>query len=478
MAPRASLNNNGLKAKKTNGTKSSFLSRFLKGEKPKENEDSQTQQQQQQKKKKIIFWKESGQPKQMSDELSGTSRTHEEQTMDSNQRYPKEKRKINGSSQDNHIQAESEKSDGGDDLLYANSNEKRLERKRRQEQRKHMQKKARKDRQEATKQKRMEIKEMNEGRDNSKDHLGKKRTKQTASSEVKSDDTKRSSRENNEDLEGGRSKMEADKNDKTSTVTSRNETNAGTINEHSRKPTLLVMGTPAVPGSPSIYGRPQPVRQQQMVQPNQAIMVTALVSLTSLITRMWIVVWITKKLAYEDETISPIQHFVWECLNDRYTRDDAVLTKALSEPINGFSRWNWNKYLKGTRATKPTNPPLPSKTVLVVDITPNNQLDLAYLSDVVTFLIGAYTKKRFLDPEVVLLLKSTGGEVTSYGLAANQIFRLRQAGMVVTVCIDNVAASGGYMMASQATQIVAAPFGKSLLVTQMSYILFCSLLWH
>ena len=49
--------------------------------------------------------------------------------------------------------------------------------------------------------------------------------------------------------------------------------------------------------------------------------------------------------------------------------------------------------------------------------------------------------------EVVLRLESGGGMVHSYGLASSQLARIRQAGIPLTVCIDKVAASGGYMMA-------------------------------
>ena len=47
---------------------------------------------------------------------------------------------------------------------------------------------------------------------------------------------------------------------------------------------------------------------------------------------------------------------------------------------------------------------------------------------------------------VVILLNSGGGTVTGYGLAAEQISRLKEAGIRVTVCVDEVAASGGYVM--------------------------------
>ena len=60
--------------------------------------------------------------------------------------------------------------------------------------------------------------------------------------------------------------------------------------------------------------------------------------------------------------------------------------------------------------------------------------------------------------EVVLRLESGGGMVHSYGLASSQLARIRQAGIPLTVCIDKVAASGGYIMASNGAKIISAPF--------------------
>jgi len=60
--------------------------------------------------------------------------------------------------------------------------------------------------------------------------------------------------------------------------------------------------------------------------------------------------------------------------------------------------------------------------------------------------------------EVVLRLESGGGMVHSYGLASSQLARIRQAGIPLTVCIDKVAASGGYMMACIGEKIISAPF--------------------
>ena len=60
--------------------------------------------------------------------------------------------------------------------------------------------------------------------------------------------------------------------------------------------------------------------------------------------------------------------------------------------------------------------------------------------------------------EVVLRVESPGGTVTGYGLAAAEIMRLRERKIKVTAAVDQVAASGGYLMASAADRIVAAPF--------------------
>ena len=60
--------------------------------------------------------------------------------------------------------------------------------------------------------------------------------------------------------------------------------------------------------------------------------------------------------------------------------------------------------------------------------------------------------------EVVLRLESGGGMVHSYGLASSQLVRIREAGIPLTVCVDKVAASGGYMMACIGQKILAAPF--------------------
>ncbi|MBV1789174.1 protease SohB [Marinobacterium sp. D7] len=62
------------------------------------------------------------------------------------------------------------------------------------------------------------------------------------------------------------------------------------------------------------------------------------------------------------------------------------------------------------------------------------------------------------EDEVVVRLESGGGLVHGYGLAASQLERIRKREIPLTICVDKVAASGGYMMACIGNKLIAAPF--------------------
>jgi len=76
------------------------------------------------------------------------------------------------------------------------------------------------------------------------------------------------------------------------------------------------------------------------------------------------------------------------------------------------------------------------------------------LREEITAILTAATDKD----EVFLRLESGGGIVHGYGLAASQLMRIRDRGISLTVSVDKVAASGGYMMACVGSRILAAPF--------------------
>jgi serine protease SohB len=62
------------------------------------------------------------------------------------------------------------------------------------------------------------------------------------------------------------------------------------------------------------------------------------------------------------------------------------------------------------------------------------------------------------DDEVLVKVESGGGVVHGYGLAASQLKRIKDKGLKLTISVDKVAASGGYMMACVADKVIAAPF--------------------
>ena len=62
------------------------------------------------------------------------------------------------------------------------------------------------------------------------------------------------------------------------------------------------------------------------------------------------------------------------------------------------------------------------------------------------------------DDEVIVRLENHGGIVHEHGLAASQLARIRDREIPLLVCVDKVAASGGYLMACVGTRVYAAPF--------------------
>lgn len=107
--------------------------------------------------------------------------------------------------------------------------------------------------------------------------------------------------------------------------------------------------------------------------------------------------------------------------------------------------------VKESRARKKNN-----QKVYILDFKGDVQASaVENLREEITLILA--TAKAGRD-RVVVRLESPGGMVHGYGLAAAQLVRLRDAGFNLTICVDKVAASGGYMMACIANEIVSAPF--------------------
>ena len=98
---------------------------------------------------------------------------------------------------------------------------------------------------------------------------------------------------------------------------------------------------------------------------------------------------------------------------------------------------------------------LKKKRVYVLNFKGNIAADaVACLREEISAVLSMASEKD----EVILRLESPGGMVHAYGLASSQLLRLRNAKVPLTICVDKVAASGGYMMACLADKLVAAPF--------------------
>ncbi|WP_294035516.1 protease SohB [uncultured Moraxella sp.] len=96
------------------------------------------------------------------------------------------------------------------------------------------------------------------------------------------------------------------------------------------------------------------------------------------------------------------------------------------------------------------------KTIYVIDFDGDIKASaVAHLREEISNIISIAKA----GDEVVLRLESGGGQVSSYGLAAAQLVRIKEAGLTLTVCVDKIAASGGYMMACTANKIIASDFG-------------------
>jgi serine protease SohB len=79
----------------------------------------------------------------------------------------------------------------------------------------------------------------------------------------------------------------------------------------------------------------------------------------------------------------------------------------------------------------------------------------AALSEEITAILSSADPKK---DEVLVRLESPGGAVHAYGYASSQLQRLKSFGIKLTISVDKVAASGGYMMACIGDHILSAPF--------------------
>ena len=144
-------------------------------------------------------------------------------------------------------------------------------------------------------------------------------------------------------------------------------------------------------------------------------------------------------------------------LNDQYDDVSETMSIALLDPAAQKAEAKKLRKEQKKRA-KAKNSELDTKTqkrVFVVKF--NGNVSASAVTNLREEVTAILTQAKS-DDEVVVKLESSGGMVHSYGLASSQLDRLRKQGIPITICVDKVAASGGYMMACVADKILAAPF--------------------
>ncbi|EIX1612466.1 protease SohB [Cronobacter sakazakii] len=149
-------------------------------------------------------------------------------------------------------------------------------------------------------------------------------------------------------------------------------------------------------------------------------------------------------------------------LGEEYKEMKEEVAAALLDP-HQHKQWHKNQKKKNkqeakaakARAKRGDAAPAGKPTLYVLDFKGSiNAHEVSALREEVTAVLAVAKPAD----EVLVRLESPGGVVHGYGLAASQLQRLRERQIPLTIAVDKVAASGGYMMACVANNIVAAPF--------------------
>lgn len=149
-------------------------------------------------------------------------------------------------------------------------------------------------------------------------------------------------------------------------------------------------------------------------------------------------------------------------LGEEYKEMKEEVAAALLDP-HQHKQWHKNQKKKNkqeakaakARAKRGDAAPAGKPTLYVLDF--KGSIDAHEVSALREEVTAVRAVEKPAD-EVLVRLESPGGVVHGYGLAASQLQRLRERQIPLTIAVDKVAASGGYMMACVANNIVAAPF--------------------
>ena len=150
-----------------------------------------------------------------------------------------------------------------------------------------------------------------------------------------------------------------------------------------------------------------------------------------------------------------VEHFNDELHEMKEILEDSILDKDELKAIHKAEK----KKAKEEKKARKNNPPKDeerNKRIFVLDFDGDIKASEVepFRQEISAILMMADSDKD----EVVIRLESPGGMVHEYGLASSQIERIKRKNIPLTICVDRVAASGGYMMACLADKLLAAPF--------------------
>lgn len=183
-----------------------------------------------------------------------------------------------------------------------------------------------------------------------------------------------------------------------------------------------------------------------------AKLLTFVLAILALFAGILIIAAICKKMRKGKLTV--------EKLNDHYLdMKDAILAATLAKS-------DYKKRCKDRKAKKKAQKSADTQTDVTAEKTFRKKIFVlnfkgdmrASCVESLREEITALLKIATSQDEVVLRLESAGGFMPNYGLAASQLQRIRKHRIPLTVIVDKIAASGGYMMAAVADRILAAPF--------------------
>lgn len=169
----------------------------------------------------------------------------------------------------------------------------------------------------------------------------------------------------------------------------------------------------------------------------------------TIIVFIWVVLSMLLSLAHKQHEQDQIEI---KNLNSKFEQtklqmQQQLLSKKEAKELLKQSKKEHKKKRKGLAGER--------KRVFVLNFVGNIKASaVKHLRKEITALLSVATS----DDEIVVCLENSGGLVHEHGFAASQLQRIRQRDIPLTVAVDKVAASGGYMMACVANRIVAAPF--------------------